>query len=119
MNILDIKLKDFKPKIYFSAEGIVLGNYWGGGKGYYKARGYQNNHHGPLIKEIQEALEKGSLDSGMGYESLIGARMAITAHYEIEIEGKKFFRHETEDKIFTNGKIAPGEMALLEDIDNL
>lgn len=79
-----------KERVNYSADGIVLGNLWGGGKGYYPARKYYAETFTKLKNEIKEDFESGALDSGMGYESLLGAMMVITKHIAIEIEGVCF-----------------------------
>ncbi len=83
-------------KITYSAEGFVLGNCWGGGKCGYKARSFKNDDLEILKADITKAIKDGSIDSGMGYESIIGASMAITTKSSTEIDGKAFTNEEVE-----------------------
>jgi len=86
--------------ITYIARGVVLGNYWGGGRGYYKAEELRSNNLEELREEIGKKVDDGSLDSGMGYESLIGACMSITTREEKEIEGKTFINEESDIEFF-------------------
>jgi hypothetical protein len=45
----------------------------------------------------ENALSDGSLDSGMGYESLIGAILNVEIKTEVLIEGKKFINREYDE----------------------
>ena len=80
--------------VTYKSTGIVLGNYWGGGQGSYEARSFNSDSLGELIELNQKALDNGSLDSGMGYESLICALLTIQTITTIEFEGKDFINIE-------------------------
>lgn len=82
--------------ITYKASGIVLGNYWGGGQGGYKAETLTANSREDLKRQILAGIADGSLDSGMGYESLIGAMMNIETIDTREIDGKTFVASEQE-----------------------
>lgn len=80
----------------YKAKGIVLGKYWGGGSGSYAATplvGFTSRKD--LLKKAKEKLQDGSLDSGMGYESLIGALLIVTTVREVELDGRRFTNEET------------------------
>ena len=79
-----------KERVHYTADGIVLGNTWGGGAGYYPARKYHAETFTDLKNEIKEDFESGALDSGMGFESLVGAFMIVVKHTVIEIKGVGF-----------------------------
>jgi len=79
----------------FKSTGLVYGRYWGGGEGSYPARKISADTKEDLIKQAIEGLN-GSLDSGMGYECLLGASLNITEITTVEIEGKLFTNEETE-----------------------
>jgi len=79
----------------YKSSGLVYGKYWGEGEGSYTAKTFQSNiSEEDLINQNLEALKSGSLDSGMGYESLIGAILLIEIITTTEIE----------DEVFTNTK---------------
>jgi DNA invertase Pin-like site-specific DNA recombinase len=82
--------------IKFTSTGLVHGNYWGGGKGAYKAEKLSADTKEELIEKATKMLEDGSLDGGMGYESLIGALLSITKTTSIIHNGKPFTNEETE-----------------------
>jgi hypothetical protein len=81
--------------VTYKATGIVLGNFWGGGSGSYPARPLNDTTLEGLMKQANDGLD-GSLDSGMGYESLIGAMLNITTKTEMMFEDKLFTNKETE-----------------------
>ncbi|KKN53865.1 hypothetical protein LCGC14_0598240 [marine sediment metagenome] len=99
--------------ITYKATGIVLGNNWGGGISGYPANEINANSLRELREEIEEQLESGSLDSGMGYQSLIGAIMTIDTTDSREIDGKVFISHDYEDEIF--GDVTPEQEEWLMD----
>lgn len=82
-------------RVKYKSRGLVYGNYWGGGKGAYKARYLEADTKEELIEEANKGLD-GSLDSGMGYESLIGAMLEICKITTIEIDGREFINEEYE-----------------------
>ena len=83
-----------EKQIKFTAKGYVLGNYWGGGQGAYPTIRFTANTKEELLEQANKALLDGSLDSGMGYESLIGAVLEIKQTTKIEIDGNDFFNYE-------------------------
>lgn len=84
-----------KCKIKYKSTGLVYGNHWGGGQGAFSARRLEANTKEELLKQAEEGLD-GSLDDGMGYESLIGAMLNITKFTTVEIDGKEFVNKEYE-----------------------
>ena len=65
-------------KISYHAEGFLLGNLWGGGKGAYPTIKLTSDSIYGIRELAENALSDGSLDSGMGYQSLIGAILKIS-----------------------------------------
>jgi hypothetical protein len=80
----------------FNATGTVLGRNWGGGNGAYPARKISAETKQELMDKANEMLSDGSLDSGMGFEKLIGARLYIQAITTVEIDGKLFTNTQTD-----------------------
>lgn len=77
--------------------GAVYGNLWGGGAGAYpceKKDGFDTKED--LLKWAEAELKSGGLDSGMGYERLLGAVLVISKVQEVEVEGKVFSNVEIE-----------------------
>ena len=97
----------------FESEGYVYGFLWGGGKGAYPARKLQADNKADLLNQANEGLN-GSLDSGMGYESLIGALLEITTITTVEIEGKPFTNEERDIEFI--GKLSDKDKDFLMDI---
>lgn len=101
--------------ITYKSSGVVFGNYWGGGTGSYPATTFHSDiSKEDLIEQNNKALESGALDSGMGYESLIGALLTIETKDNREIDGKIFTNTETE-RVFI-GNLTEEQMELLETI---
>ena len=80
--------------IYFTASGFVHGNSWGGGEGAYASEKLQEETKEKLLNKAKEMLADGSLDDGMGYESLIGARLDIIKHTILTVNGKEYENKE-------------------------
>ena len=85
-----------EKKKSFKATGFVLGNYWGGGTGAYPTIGFTADTKEELLEKANVALKDGSIDSGMGYESLIGAVLDITVSTTIEFEGDEYVNERFE-----------------------
>ena len=103
-----------KVKTVYNYSGIVLGNLWGGGKSAYtsiKESGFNT------IEELQASaenhLKKGSLDSGMGYESLIGALLLIETVETVKVNGKDFINKSLSDLYI--GELTEKEIEFLDD----
>jgi hypothetical protein len=86
----------------FSAIGIVLGNTWGGGSGGYSTVVIEADTKEELLEIANKKLNDGSLDAGMGFESLIGAKLMIKKSETIEIDGKLFTHTESEIELIGN-----------------
>lgn len=97
--------------ITYKATGIVLGNCWGSGVCGYPAETITATNRASLVKQIENGIKDGSLDSGMGYESLIGAVMVIDMIDSREIDGKTFIAHDYENEIF--GDVTPEQEEML------
>lgn len=95
----------------FNATGIVYGNLWGGGKGAYGATEISGKSRADTMKQAKKMLDNGSLDGGMGYESLIGAILTIKSTEIREIKGK-IWTHEEYEQIFI-GKLNKEEQDFL------
>ena len=62
----------------FRSKGLAYGKYWGGGEGAYQAEELTGETKEELLEKANTMLTDGSLDSGMGYESLIGAILDVS-----------------------------------------
>ena len=96
----------------FTAKGYVLGNYWGGGSGAYPTIKFQASTAKKIQSDIEKAFKDGSIDSGMGYESLKGAILEVTQTTTIVRNGKEFTIDETQQ--FQVGKLFNDEVEFLE-----
>lgn len=97
--------------VTYKASGIVLGNCWGGGIGSYVAREIKAVNRASLVQQIENGIKDGSLDGGVGFESLIGALMVIDEIDSRKIDGKMFIAHDCEDEFF--GDITPAQEEML------
>lgn len=91
-----------KEKIEFIAKGLVYGNTWGGGKCGYQSKELKANTREELLQQATKGIENGSLDSGMGYESIIGAALVITKITIVTIKGKNYKNKESEIALIGN-----------------
>lgn len=74
-------------KTSYSAKGYVVGNHWGGkDKGAYPSEEVKAETLEELKTKIEKGICDGSLDSGFGFQNLIGAYMCVTTHRTIEVE---------------------------------
>ncbi len=80
----------------FESRGLVYGNLWGGSQGGYEAKRLQVKTREELLEQAIKGLD-GSLDGGMGFESLIGALLEIKKITTIVVNGKTFTNEEIED----------------------
>ena len=86
-----------KLKTTYEATGLVLGNLWGGGKAAYPAAKLEGPNRTALLIEAETRLANGSLDSGMGFESLCGALLEIGQSTFVTLNGKLFVNIEFEN----------------------
>jgi len=89
-------------KIYYKVKGLVYGKYWGGGEGAYKAENYEGDDLDTIERAINDDIASGAIDSGMGYENVIGAYMEIETISTVLIEGKEYSNSEWEGNFFGN-----------------
>ena len=92
-----------KEIVFYTADGVVLGNLWGSGKGWYPTRKYRDDTFTTLKGLIKQDFKSGALDSGMGFESLEGGMMIVVKHTIIEYNGKEF-ENETSSRMWL-GKV--------------
>jgi hypothetical protein len=83
-----------EKKKSYKATGLVLGNLWGGGQGAYPTIKLEADTKESLMEKAKVALDDGSIDSGMGFESLVGAVLDITEITTVEIEDEIFFNEK-------------------------
>lgn len=86
-------------KFSYDSTGLVFGNLWGGGEGSYTARKLHAETLEDLIKQANKGLD-GSIDSGMGFESLIGAVLFVTKTTVIMVNEKPFSHKEVLSPVF-------------------
>jgi hypothetical protein len=103
-----------KKTLEFKASGYVLGNYWGGGSGCYNTITIKADTLEELVSKCNKALEDGSLDNGMGFESLIGAIMNVTTITTIDFEDKEYTNQENQLHFF--GKLTEEQEEFLNEI---
>lgn len=101
---------------YSVTKGAVVGNLWGGGRGYYPSRKYVNTDLEALKQEINKDFKSGAIDSGMGYEKVTGAIVYITKKTTKTMNGKPFVNEEV--KTYKLGDIDEEDENLNEMIFN-
>ena len=98
----------------FKATGLVYGNYWGGDGGSYPSNPLKGETKESIIKQATKGIEDGSLDAGMGFESLVGALICIETIETIEINGKDF-SHREYKTVFV-GDLTESEQDFLDEV---
>jgi len=86
----------------YRSSGLVYGNYWGGGEGAYPAENGYSTNLKELKEDIKNGIKDGSLDSGMGYESLKGAVMKIETIRSEVIKGREYTNNSFKRVYFGN-----------------
>ena len=99
--------------IEYQAQGVCIGRLWSFEDGAYPTIKFNNSNKDELYNEIEESVKSGSIDSGMGFESIRGALMTITTKTTITVDDKTFTNEESETDIF--GKVSDDEIDYLED----
>lgn len=79
-----------KVERFFEGSGLVLGKLWIGGIGIYNSVHLISKTKKGLIAEAEKRLKDGSLDGGMGFEYLIGARISIRGVRILQINGRSY-----------------------------
>jgi len=83
-----------EKSVKFSSVGVVYGQLWGGGEGTYTSVKLYGDTKEELIENAKKGIENGSLDSGMGYQKLLGCGLVITKHETITFEGKEYVNED-------------------------
>ena len=100
--------------VHYVITGYVYGKYWGGGEGAYNSEELRGNDLDVVIAKAKEMLSDGSLDSGMGYEALIGARLDVEEITEIEVDGEIYSHSDYWPEYI--GKLSEEQKEFLEEI---
>ena len=108
-----MKLQNHETKEVWSATGLVYGIDWGFNYIAYPSISFQNDSYEGLLAEANKALANESIDSGMGFESIIGALLEITCETSIEIEENTFINY-TKTTVFI-GDLTEEQQEFLEE----
>ena len=106
------KNKITNKKQRFEATGFVLGFLWLGDQGSYPAKKIKADTREELLNKATDMLNDGSLDSGMGFQSLKGALIDIKTIETLTIKGKEY-ENENTDTVFL-GELEPEDIEFLE-----
>ena len=98
----------------YIATGYVLGNLWGGGEGAYPSSQVEAKTRKEVLRKAKKELSTGGLDSGMGFESLIGALLTLRKIETIIVKNKDYLRSDYED-IFI-GKLSGKQEEFLSEV---
>jgi len=83
----------------YIARSVVVGNCWGGGQVAYKGRRVDGETRDEVLRKTTDMFKDGSLDSGMGFGSLVGAYITIEEIETVTIDAKTFTRSEWTSEI--------------------
>lgn len=101
------------PMKTYKATGLVFGNYWGGGKGAFQSTPITASSRAEIIAQAEKMLDDGSLDGGMGYESLNGAILDVQETKTVEVNGEVFSKQSSQYEFI--GKLTTDEEDFLEE----
>lgn len=102
---------------HYKSRGVLLGNLWGGGTGAYPTITIGEMSLSGFKRQAKKYLDDGSLDSGMGFESLIGAILPVTVTETIKIDNKEYSRNYQGDDIVI-GNLSADQLDFLMDCLN-
>ena len=89
-------------KKHYDAKGYLIGNLWGGGQGAYPTIRWGEMSKEALIRQGNKYLEDGTLDSGMGFESLVGAIASVTITTTKIINGEEYIHTDYDEIMIGN-----------------
>lgn len=102
-------------KISFTAKGLVLGTLWDNSDGAYTSKILRAETKKQILELAEAGIKDKSLDSGMGFQRLKGAYLAITKITTKVIDGKEFTNKETEWEFV--GNLTEDEENFLETVE--
>ena len=108
-----MKLQNHETTEVWSAAGLVYGRDWGFNYGAYPSISFQNDSYENLITEANKDLADGSIDSGMGFESIKGVLLEITCTTSIELEENIFVNDAVTTEFI--GDLTEEQQEFLED----
>jgi len=108
-----IKMEKIKYFNTYKAKGYVLGKFKDGLTCVYEAKRINGLTEKKFIKYCNENLQ--SLDSGMGYDEIIGCAYRYTITRTVEIAGKKFLSKDSKRKFIFIGKLSENQKEFLVD----
>lgn len=79
-----------KTKYY--TEGYVIGDDWYDQRCTYPAERIAADTYDELVRKVNEEFEKGSLDSGFGFQRLVGFELEVYIISTVNINGLEFSR---------------------------
>lgn len=98
----------------YNVKGYVLGYLWGGGEGAYPSKEFTANTKRDILIKLRDGIKDGSLDSGMGYESLIGGIFNIERITTVKIDGDDY-THSDHEQVFY-GKLTKKQKSFLTNV---
>ena len=104
-------MEHYEGMIY-DISGYVYGRTWEFTKGFYLSRKYHGRDLDMLKTIIEQDFKDGSLDSGYGFESLIGAVLYVTSIDTRIIDDKEF--HNTQVSSYTIGELPDNYEEIIE-----
>jgi hypothetical protein len=108
-----MKLNEYKTTESYKATGAVYGNFWGGVSSSYPSITIEGGTLDEIKHKANKALEDGSIDSGIGYESIKGALLNVVEITTIDVEGHTF-TNESESELIV-GELTDAEKDFLRD----
>lgn len=96
--------------VRIEAKGMVVGKLWGGGKGYYPSSKVGGTTIEEVKKKAAEKMNDGSIDSGMGFETIVGVILDPVTITYIEIEGEIYTNKNYDAGLIQIGDVTDEEI---------
>jgi hypothetical protein len=110
--LADSPTKKLPTTIKYHSSGNVLGQLWGRQSAFYPTRTFSADSLEELLELNKAALADGSLDSGMGFERLLAAKLNITTETSVVIEGEVFTNNQYHHEYI-------GDEKYIDDLDQM
>ena len=109
-----ISRHDLIPTVRFQAKGLACGTTWDGDEIIYPTIDYRSRSLEDLEDQINKGIEDGSIDSGMGFQKIIGALMTVTTISTVILDGKYYTN--SEDQVRAYGDLTVPHIKWMEDL---
>ena len=104
--------------VFYTAVGKAIGKLWGDAMlATYDSICYKADSLEELKKQINEGIKSQTIDSGFGFEEVVGAIMSLKIIRSIEYEGRIYTNIEIDKKplLFGDSSLITGFLSVIEE----